>query len=230
MNTNTNKQEPIIIVIDGIIGAGKSTLISVLYKLLLEMGYKVTIVREPVEKWVQSGILQQFYDDKKRWAYTFQTVAFMDRILANKKAYEENPDTDIFIMERSWFTDPVFMDMLHDEGYVTEKEMALYKEWCNFWNLVIPFSPDYFLYLRPELDICMDRVCERNRDGESAVDKQYQQALLNKHDELFGNGFIQVLPNKRAKVIPLYTNSNFRDDRKVQEKIVKDIMAVVTAH
>ena len=72
----------IIISIEGNIGAGKSTFLKIL-KLNLE---KIKIIEEPLIKWqnieqdgINYNILDMYYKDPKRWAYTFQTYAFYSR-------------------------------------------------------------------------------------------------------------------------------------------------------
>lgn len=213
-----------VIVVDGIIGAGKTTLIEVLYNILTSKGYSVVIVKEPVGEWVNCGILQRFYNSPSRWGYHFQTKAFHDRVVENIKVFESNPNADFYILERSPFTDTLFMEMLHESNIVDSLEMQHYREWWKLWMRVMPYSPDYFLYLKPDVEVCMNRLRKRNRDGETGVDKEYQQSLEQKHNLFFENGYINVLPDKQAKVIRLYTNENFRDDISVQNKIVEQII------
>ncbi len=65
--------EPIIISLDGNIGAGKSTLLNAIRERISEINY----VDEPVGQWTVlkntegKNLLELFYEDKKRWAYTF---------------------------------------------------------------------------------------------------------------------------------------------------------------
>ena len=213
-----------VIVIDGIIGAGKTTYIKVISELLRKEGYKVVVVKEPVDGWVECGILQRFYNDSRRWGYHFQTKAFHDRVCENIKAFEENSDADFFILERSPFTDTLFMELLHDDHVVDDLELRNYGEWWRLWMRVMPYSPDYFLYLKPDVEVCMARLRNRNRDGEAGVGKDYQESLERKHDFFFQNDTVQVLPEKAAKVIRLITNENFRDDEEVQQRLLKEFL------
>lgn len=77
-----------VIVIDGIISAGKSTLIALIQSKLKDR-YEIIVIKEPVNKWTQSGILQKFYGDKKRWSYHFQTKVFHDRIMEAINQYDK---------------------------------------------------------------------------------------------------------------------------------------------
>ena len=69
MNTINNydknkKNGPVVIVIDGEIGAGKTTLIKIL-KEEFENKYNLNVcsIFEPVDKWRDIGALQMFYED-----------------------------------------------------------------------------------------------------------------------------------------------------------------------
>ena len=72
--------------IEGNVGSGKSTFL----KLLEKNGYK--IILEPVDEWTQlknkddKNLLENFYADQERYAYTFQSIAFRTRI-KNLKDY-----------------------------------------------------------------------------------------------------------------------------------------------
>jgi len=68
-----------IVSIEGNLGAGKSTLLSFL---------KVKTIKEPVEEWSNvagTNILERYYNDAKRWAFTFQLNALHSRSLLWKQ-------------------------------------------------------------------------------------------------------------------------------------------------
>ena len=95
--------------LEGNIGAGKSTLL----RLLGERGMKV--VEEPVNRWQDAGsgsanLLQMFYDDPNRWAFTFQTFAFLSRAQTAVATMRTPPgrgrDSEgAFVLERSLLSD-----------------------------------------------------------------------------------------------------------------------------
>jgi deoxyadenosine/deoxycytidine kinase len=218
------------LVVDGIIGSGKTTLVNdCLYPIFTDMGYRVCIIPEPVDQWQQDGILKKFYEDPKRYAYHFQTKAFLDRVKLCRDIYNEKKDnTDIFILERSIFTDCIFMENLYSSGTVDDMEMKHYREWWNLWRDVIPFHPHYFIYLRPSLDECMNRVRERSRNGEEGISKDYQLDLLKQHDMFFIHKYVQVTDDYRAPVIVIEDNSNFRDSDEVKTDIANLILSKIT--
>jgi len=186
----------------------------------LERGWKVTIVDEPVSKWESDKLLKKFYDDPDRYAYHFQTKAFLDRVRECQSQYRKHKDnTDVFILERSIFSDTIFMNTLYEMGMVDDMEMEHYKEWWDLWEEIMPFQPNMFIYLKPDLDVCMKRVIERSRNGEEGIKKEYQELLEKKHDKFFENDAVEISKGHYVPVLPLVTNSNFRDDPIIKEMI-----------
>ena len=211
---------PIVIVVDGVIASGKSTYIGMLLKTLTQRGWRVTVVKEPVDKWQESGALKRFYSDPKRWGYTFQTTAFHDRVMENVEAFEKyGARSDVFILERSPFTDTLFVEMLHESGTIDDYEFAEYKKWWKMWYRLMPYEPDMFIYLRPDLPEAMQRLKERARDGEQTVSMEYQMALSAKHDLFFASNAVAIGDSHFIPCFRLATNENFRDDETVQHKL-----------
>lgn len=219
-----------VVVVDGIIGAGKTTIIkNCLEPYFRNHGARVTVIYENVEDWVKSGALQQFYDDPSRRGYQFQTMAFHDRIVKTQKAYRENKDTtDIFILERSIFTDVLFMKMLRESKTIDESEYRDYMNLWTMWSQLMPFKPDLFIYLRPDLDEAMNRLRARNRDGETGVSLKYQTELQAKHDEFLGGETAKIHDvlgeaEYDVPILKLMTNGNFRDDDDVKTKVFTEV-------
>jgi deoxyadenosine/deoxycytidine kinase len=217
---------PFVVVVDGIISAGKTTYINMLLKNLINRGYRVTIVKEPVDEWTKPGkngepsLLARFYSDPKRWAYHFQTMAFHDRVQENIRCYEKHGnDSDIFILERSMLTDNLFMEMLYENKTVDELEYTNYQKWWSLWRKVMPYEPNLIIYLKPSIDECMSRLRERNRCGEKGVSLEYQELLQKKHNDFFANKFINIENKHYIPCVTLQTDKNFRDDSSVQEEL-----------
>lgn len=211
----------LVIAVESIVGAGKTTILHrCLLPLLLERGWKVTLVDEPVSKWDKEGLLKKFYEDPKRYAYHFQTKAFHDRVRECQEQFRKHSsDTDVFLLERSVFSDTIFMKSLHEQKVVSDMEMRHYAEWWALWEEVMPFHPDLFVYLKPDLEVCMSRVRERARDGEEGISTEYQRMLEEKHEEFFKDGSVEVAKGHYVPVLTLKTNDNFRDDMEVKQRI-----------
>lgn len=213
-----------VIVVDGIIGAGKTSFINeCLVKYLRDQNLNVVIVDEPVELWNKSGALKQFYENPSRRAYQFQTRAFHDRIKMVQAKYREHKDTaDIFVLERSIFTDVLFIQMLHESGTIDDTEYRDYMDLWTMWSQLMPFTPDLFVYLRPPLDEAMKRLRHRNRDGETGVSIEYQESLMKKHDEFLNDEAATITKDGVEISIPVLcinTAKNFITDKIVSDKL-----------
>ncbi len=174
-------------VFDGEIGSGKTTLIEVLASSLEKEGFEVVIVPEPVKKWKDVGVLQEFYEvrplsERKYIAYGFQTYTFVTRIMATIEAVKSNPKADIYLLERSVLTDRyVFMELQRE--LVGSRWMSMYEEWWSLWNKLMPILPTHFIYLKPSIGECMNRVFRRAREGEVAVPTNSTTPLMKDNGE-----------------------------------------------
>lgn len=182
---------PIIISLDGNIGAGKTT-------LLAEIRNKVNVhvVDEPVAQWTAlknaegTHLLELFYQDKKRWAYTFQNCAILTRLKNIKDAVEAGHK--IIITERSILTDKyVFAEMLRDAGDMDPLEWELYESWFDIFGKEYPVNG--IIYVSTNANISKERIQIRNRIGEENINIEYLEALDIQHKKWIDNTNIPVL-------------------------------------
>jgi deoxyadenosine/deoxycytidine kinase len=169
------------ILLEGNIGAGKSTV----GKTLKASGL-FDFIEEPVVEWKSgfaSNMLDVFYRDMKRWAFTFQMVTFITRT----KTWQEIlsiTDHPRVILERSIFTDRyVFALNLHRLGVINEDEWQVY---CRLWRFMADnndLEPDCILYLRTPAKECLQRIRQRGRGEEAGIALEYLEQLEALHDE-----------------------------------------------
>jgi len=218
-----------LLIVEGNIGAGKSTILKILGGVL-----NVSIIPEPTEKWqnVKDGhnVLDLFYKDTKRWAYTFQSYAFLTRLNAlfeeQKKA--SSPE-QIFILERSVYCDRFcFAKNCFEAGLMTALEWHIYKEW--FAWLVQNFAPrpHGFIYLRTDPTVAHARTSRRHRQEEDGIKLDYLQALHDKHEDWLVNkkevGTLQDIP-----VLVLDCNPDFEFDHARREILIGQITAFISS-
>jgi len=171
-----------IFIVEGNIGAGKSTFLRLIKERL-----PVQVVFEPLARWQKVGengnLLEKFYQDTKRWGYTFQTYAFITRIMEQQqKAFENQYGTQV--LERSVFSDRYcFAKNCYEMGTISKLEWDLYTQWFEW--LVDNYSqkPDGFIYLRTAPQVCYERLQKRARSEESIVSFDYLNLLHAKHEE-----------------------------------------------
>jgi deoxyadenosine/deoxycytidine kinase len=201
----------IIISLDGNIGAGKSTLLAEIRNKL----HDVHIVDEPVGQWTAlknaegKSLLELFYEDKKRWSYTFQNCAILTR-LKNIQDAVENLDTTIkepqvIITERSVMTDKhVFAEMLRDAGDIDPLEWDLYDSWFNIFGKKHPVKA--IIYISTSSTTSKERIQIRNRHGEEKIGLDYLDALDNQHKKWIENTNLPVLTLPTEIGIPVEEN------------------------
>ena len=181
------------IIVDGVIGAGKTTVISLIEKEINNETNKETnkygklkikAIYEPVKLWNDTGVLHYFYKDIPKHCYEFQTYSFITRIESVIEELYNNQDADVYILERSIWTDKyIFLELLKD--LIGELRMTMYNKWWTMWSYIMPMRVDKWVLLDTSLEESLKRINTRNRDGETAIDKEYQTNLYIKHIEFY---------------------------------------------
>lgn len=176
----------VLISLEGNIGAGKTTFLTA----LAERYPEYQIVLEPIEEWTkkygESSILELFYADKARWAFTFQVCAIQTLVAAVKQVSAEKT---IVITERSALTSRyVFAQMLKDAGFITELEWSLYLR--IFDEYALPISG--IVYLDTDPVTSAERILKRGRSGET-VSIEYLKDLDVRHRDWLSSTDLPVL-------------------------------------
>ncbi len=162
------------IVIDGVVGVGKSTLLKILVE---ERGY--TPFMEDVEN---NPILEGFYMDRKKYSFPLQ-VFFLNKRFKYIKKSNKIPRV---IMDRSIYGDGIFAKMHVDSGDMTKIEYKIYKElFENIINICSP--PKLLIYMEINTGNVITRIKKRGRQPELIVENQYWERLNHYYRELFDN-------------------------------------------
>ena len=213
---------PLIFSLDGNIGAGKSTLLEQIRQHLPE----VHVVEEPVGQWTAlkttdgRNLLELFYEDRKRWAYTFQNCAIMTRfkniqqavhriqaqlpvVQAQPPVVQAQPPVvqaqqqptgprPVILMERSILTDKhVFAEMLRDSGDMDPIEWDLYNCWFDTFSEQYPVHG--IIYLSTSSVTSKERIGIRGRSGEDKIDMAYLDLLDAQHKRWIDGTHLPVL-------------------------------------
>ncbi len=176
---------PIIISIEGNIGAGKSTFLENLeYHLGKQSGW--IFLREPVHIWDticdQNGetILSKFYANPDKYAFSFQIMAYTTRLHELKRVLKENPDCIGVICERSLDADKhIFAKMLHADGLIDDVMYDIYERYFSEYEG--NFTLNGMIYVEADPDVCYQRVAKRSRNGESNIALDYLQKCHEYH-------------------------------------------------
>ena len=201
---------PIILSLDGNIGAGKSTLLAEIRRAFPAFH----VVDEPVGQWTSlyhsngKNLLELFYEDKKRWAYTFQNCAILTRLKNIHDAVARLPistEPQVIITERSVLTDKfVFAQMLRDAGDIDPLEWELYDSWFTIFGAQHPVSG--VIYLSTSAVTSKDRIHVRARQGEEGIPIEYLDALDAQHQKWLGSTTLPVLTLSTEVGVPVESN------------------------
>lgn len=212
-----------MLVIEGNIGAGKSTFLRLLQKYLV-----IDPVFEPHDKWQNVGngenLLEKFYTDIRRWAYTFQTYAFVTRVLEQERQSHNCP-SGIQVLERSVYSDRYcFAKNCYEMGVMQPLEWQLYRDWFTWLVDGYTTKPTGFIYLQTDPSVCYERLRIRNRYEEAAVPLDYLKRLHEKHEDWLIEKREVADYLKDTPVLILQCNTDFEHN---SEELEKHLAAIV---
>ena len=176
--------------IEGNIGAGKTTILKIIGKNFDD----VTFVEEPVSQWQNLGgdnLLEKFYKDPERWGFSFEFYSMLSKIKCLLKASES--EKNIVIIERSLLSNKIFFDISKDMNKLNDLEYGMLINTYNFYMQNIYPMLNGIIYLNTPVDLCVQRIIQRNRGEEVNVDKNYLLMLKDKFDELSNYSTIPTL-------------------------------------
>ena len=179
-----------IYALEGNIGSGKTTIM----KIISNHFKDVEFIEEPVKQWQNLGgmnLLDSFYSDPKRWGFSFEFFSMLTKIEALLKAAES--DKPIIIIERSIFSNRVFMDLSKELGKLDTMEYCMLINTYNFYLAHVYPQISGVIYLDTPVDECIKRITRRNRGEECTIEKSYLEAIKNKMDEMCNSSTMIVI-------------------------------------
>ena len=152
------------VVIDGNIGAGKTTQLD----LLERKGWRVR--REPIDQWP----LEEFYKDPKRWAFLLHM-----RILQTSQPLPITKGPIIY--ERSLLSSRwVFWAVMKNKDQVTDIEDKTYEYYYDS----LAWRPDVYIFLNKDVDVAWEHIQSRHQVGDSEVTREYWLELDKEYKKL----------------------------------------------
>ena len=178
---NTGENQRTMYLLEGNIGAGKTSLGNV-----LKASSHFEFLEEPVDTWragFAGNLFEMFYSDMPRWSFTFQIMAFTTRAKTWSEILEKVTGDQV-VLERSIYTDRnVFAKNLYAVGAMNDSEWQVYQQLWEFLAQNYCEKPDKILYLRTPAELCLERIKMRGRDEEQQMPLDYLKRLENLHDE-----------------------------------------------
>lgn len=156
------------VVVEGSIGAGKTTL-----STMLARDFNAELV---LERFADNPFLEKFYKDPEHYAFPVEMTFLMDRYQQLKS----------LLTARDLFTDFVIGDyfidkcLLFSKNNLAKDEFSLFKKVFDTVAGFLP-KPDLILYLYTAPDRLLKQIAKRNRAFEKDITAEYLSDIQEKY-------------------------------------------------
>jgi deoxyadenosine/deoxycytidine kinase len=183
-----------VIVLEGIIGAGKTELSRQLLKYLESKGLRVKLFTE----YVNELLLRQYISNMTKYAYTFQLFMLNKRIETYNLAKAFVADNaSCAILDRSLLGDATFARMQYNKGNFTAEEWECYR---SIAKIEARLKITIVIYLDVVSTVAMERIKKRNRTSENEYTIEYLDSLseeyertMNEPDETLSEDILKLV-------------------------------------
>ncbi len=168
-----------VIIVEGIIGSGKSSLCKELGKAL---GDETLMMLEPDEKDEANPYLSDFYGDQRRWALIMQMHLLQARYKMQLHAqWHVLSGVGHAVLDRSYFGDTCFARLQLKNGAMTQREFNTYQSIYHAMTASV-MLPSICVRLLVQPEIALERVgkrmeAETGRKCEVGIDLTYLKDL-----------------------------------------------------
>ncbi|MCX6351644.1 MAG: deoxynucleoside kinase [Bacteroidetes bacterium] len=184
------------IAIAGNIGAGKTTLVTLLAK-----HYGWTPHFEEVEN---NPYIDDFYQDMQRWSFHMQIYYLNNRFqqILDIRAGEKS-----VIQDRTIYEDAhIFAPNLHDMSLMSTRDYEAYQNlYKTLQSLIAP--PDLLIYLRASIPTLVTQIQKRGRSFEDSIRLDYLKKLNARYEE-----FIEGYDKANRLLVINVDDCNFEED------------------
>lgn len=160
----------------GMIGAGKSTYTEMISRRLGTEAFFESVDYNP--------ILDKFYDNPQKWAFSLQIYFLNTRFRSIKAALTDDNN----VLDRSIYEDALFTRVNHLQGNISQEEMDIYNDLlANMMEELEGMprkAPDLLIYLDGSFETILDHIRKRGREFEQIED---DSELLAYYELLFKN-------------------------------------------
>ena len=165
-----------VIIVEGNIGAGKSTFAQYLAEAL-----NGEYLAEPDEK--TNPYLADYYTDPARWAFEVQMFLLTRRFRAQRYAQSKvrHQGGGFVVLDRSYYGDVCFANVQRELGYFSQRDYDTYL--CHHTDMKTQLEPPAMaIFLNVSVDVCKSRIDRRlsekkGRACESDISLDYLRLL-----------------------------------------------------
>ena len=160
------------LVIEGNIGAGKTTLSTMLAK---ELNAKLIL-----ERFADNPFLPKFYADAERYSFPLELSFLAERY---KQLNSDIRDGSLF--HDITIADYFFMkSLIFAQNTLKGDELQLYKQIFSIIYNTLP-KPDLYVYLHLPIDRLMKNIKKRGREYEQSISPEYLENISSSYFDFF---------------------------------------------
>lgn len=159
------------IAVTGNIGAGKTTLTTMLAK-----HYGWSAQYEDVD---HNPYLDDFYQDMSKWSFALQMYFLGSRFRQVKEIRESGKN---IIQDRTIYEDAhIFAENLNEMNLLSDRD---YSNYTSLFNLMKSFvsAPDLLIYLKADISTLTKQIAKRGREYEAGISIDYLMRLNKKYE------------------------------------------------
>jgi deoxyadenosine/deoxycytidine kinase len=159
------------VVIEGVIGAGKTT--------LAQMLAEQADARLVLEQFDENPFLERFYKDRQRWAFQTQLSFLASRFRQQQSLGGRDLFHNFVVADYTFDKDRIFARINLDGD-----ELSLYETMFGIMQPTTPV-PDLVVYLQASTDRLMTNIAQRGREYEKDMDREYIDSLNKAYQHYF---------------------------------------------
>ena len=159
------------IAVTGNIGAGKTTLTTMLAK---HYGWETQF--EDVD---HNPYLDDFYQDMSKWSFALQMYFLGSRFRQVKEIRKSGKN---IIQDRTIYEDAyIFAENLNEMNLLSDRD---YSNYTSLFNLMKSFvsAPDLLIYLKADISTLTKQIAKRGREYEAGISIDYLMRLNKKYE------------------------------------------------
>ena len=204
----------------GMIGAGKSTYTEMISRRLGTEAFFESVDYNP--------ILDKFYDNPQKWAFSLQIYFLNTRFRSIKAALTDDNN----VLDRSIYEDALFTRVNHLQGNISQEEMDIYNDLlANMMEELEGMpkkAPDLLIYLDGSFETILDHIRKRGREFEQIEDDSellaYYELLFKNYEQWYQE--YDQSPKIKINIDRFDIVNNSGDEEKVMAIIEKALLDV----
>lgn len=185
-----------VIILEGLIGAGKSCLLKNIQPYLTP---EVKVIMEPVDRFQSFDSynpLGEMYENPMMNSGFGQLHIIQEQALCYEEQLREEKPA-ILLTERSIYSPVIFTKTLRSAGFLSEFVEAVLLKHSHQKILEIfpdkPLAADKMFWVDTPISVCLSHIAQRGREGESAITESY----LSKLSTFYGEYIDLMLEQKK---------------------------------